>query len=77
VILHAECCFHSRESNFNTYAFEYNNNKCDNDMYECDLYTQSVSYFYTPSVILTRMSVILILTNVISTRTSMISTRRV
>jgi hypothetical protein len=34
-VLHAECDFHTQESNFDTY-------ECDYDTNECDLYTQSV-----------------------------------
>jgi hypothetical protein len=58
VIFNEEYGFHSNESNFNTYACEYDTLECDNDTHEYDL--------YMPSIISTRI-VITTLTTVIST----------
>jgi hypothetical protein len=57
VIFHAECGFHSHESNFDTYVCEYDTNECDYDTNECD-YDTNESDFYTQSVISTRIVIL-------------------
>jgi hypothetical protein len=72
MILHAECGFYSHQSNFDTYACEYDTHKLNNDTLECDLNTKGVI-----STRIVALTVITTLTTVISTRTRVISTSRV
>jgi hypothetical protein len=71
VILHAECGFHTHESNFDKYACDNDTHGCVNDTLECDLYTilYAECDFYTQSVVFTR-SVTLTHRNVITTLTT-------